>query len=90
MGLSKNQRARHIGQEEEWGTPSLCGLQETERRHEERLLSTGCIDDNMDTLAGAKRFSTTDLKSGYGQVDVTRITRRRQRFRQVKGYVILR
>jgi hypothetical protein len=39
------------------------------------------IDDTLDTVAGTKLFSILDLMSLY-----TRTTRRKQRFRQVKGY----
>jgi hypothetical protein len=70
MGLSKNQRARRFGKEEEWGTPSLCGLQEPNDFTKKDCFSLARIDDNLDTLEGAKCFSTLDLKSGYWQVYV--------------------
>jgi hypothetical protein len=65
MGLSKNQRARRFGHEEESGTPSLCGLQKTERRHEKDCFPLARIDNKLDTLAGAKWFSNLELKGGY-------------------------
>jgi hypothetical protein len=33
------------------------------------------IDETLDTLAGAKWFSTLDLKIGYWQMDYTLMTR---------------
>jgi hypothetical protein len=49
------------------------------------------IDDTLNTLAGAKWFSTLDLWRGaIGKSMYTRTTRRRQRFRQGKGYGTLR
>jgi hypothetical protein len=44
------------------------------------------IDETLDTLAGAKWFSTLDLERSYWQVDVHRMIRRKRRFRQAKGY----
>jgi hypothetical protein len=43
------------------------------------------IDDTLDTPAGAKWFSTLDLKSGYWQVACIRKTRRKRHFPQDRG-----
>jgi hypothetical protein len=51
------------GQEKEWETPFLRGLQKIKRCHKERLFPLARTDDTLDTMAGAKWFSTLDLKS---------------------------
>jgi hypothetical protein len=43
------------------------------------------IDDTLDTLAGAKWFSTLDLKSGYWQVDIHLDDREKTAFLNVQG-----
>jgi hypothetical protein len=55
------------------------------------VINTGCfllpqIDSILDMLAGAKRFSTLDMKSSYWQLIFILITRRRLYSILVKGY----
>jgi hypothetical protein len=45
-----------------------------------------CIEETLDTLAGAKWFSTPDLKSGYWQVDVHPDDREKTAFSTGQGY----
>lgn len=63
MGQSLVVDSRARSQEER--EPSLlCGLPKTALRHQ-GLVPLPRIDDTLDTLAGAKWFSTMDLKSGF-------------------------
>jgi hypothetical protein len=43
------------------------------------------IDDTLDTLAGAKWFSTLDLKSGYWQVELHPQDKEKRHFPLDKG-----
>jgi hypothetical protein len=43
------------------------------------------IDDNLDTLAGAKWFSNLDLKSGYWQVDIQLVDKEKTAFSTGQG-----
>jgi hypothetical protein len=70
VGLSKSQPlviTRRSRREEERGLQLLRGLRETER-HKENSFLLPRIDYTLDTLAGAKLFSTLDRKSDYWQV----------------------
>jgi hypothetical protein len=47
------------------------------------------IGDTLDKLAGAKWFSTLDMKSGFWQVDVNLDDKKKTAFSPVRGYGLL-
>jgi hypothetical protein len=71
-------RSRPEGQ----GPALLRRLWETNNISKKDRFPLSRIDDTRDTLAGAKWFSTPDLKNGYWQVTCIRTARRRLYSRQ--------